>query len=61
MTEEIAPGLRRWTTPFERWQEVMSSFAVDTDDGLVLIDPNMSHGEPVLQDGRADLELLRSA
>jgi glyoxylase-like metal-dependent hydrolase (beta-lactamase superfamily II) len=37
--EEIAPGLRRWTALHEDWEEQVGSLAVDTDDGLVLIDP----------------------
>ena len=36
---QIAPGLRRWTTPHAEWLEEVGSLAVDTDDGLVLIDP----------------------
>jgi hypothetical protein len=35
----IAPGLRRWTAWHEEWQEAVASVAVETDDGLVLIDP----------------------
>ena len=37
--EEIAPGLRRWTVRHEHWEEEVGSVAVDTADGLVLIDP----------------------
>jgi glyoxylase-like metal-dependent hydrolase (beta-lactamase superfamily II) len=37
--EEIAPGLRRWTAFHEEWNEEVASLALDTDDGLVLIDP----------------------
>lgn len=36
---EVAPGLRRWTARHEEWQEDVGCLAVDTDDGLVLIDP----------------------
>jgi len=36
---EVAPGLRRWTAWHEEWQEDVGCLAVDTDDGLVLIDP----------------------
>jgi glyoxylase-like metal-dependent hydrolase (beta-lactamase superfamily II) len=36
---EIAPGLRRWTARHDEWQEDVGCLAVDTDDGLVLIDP----------------------
>jgi hypothetical protein len=35
----LAPGLRRWTALHEEWQEEVASLAVDTPDGLVLIDP----------------------
>jgi hypothetical protein len=36
---EVAPGLRRWTAWHEEWQEDVGCLAVDTDDGLVLVDP----------------------
>jgi hypothetical protein len=36
---EIAPGLRRWTALHDEWREEVASLAVDTRDGLVLIDP----------------------
>src|SRR5262245_26620242 len=36
---EVAPGLRRWTAWHEEWQEDVGCLAVDTGDGLVLIDP----------------------
>jgi hypothetical protein len=36
---EVAPGLRRWTALHEEWREEVASVAVETDDGLVLIDP----------------------
>ena len=35
----VAPGLRRWTAWHEEWKDEVASLAVDTDDGLVLIDP----------------------
>jgi hypothetical protein len=37
--DEIAPGLRRWTAWHKHWEEDVGSVAVDTPDGLVLIDP----------------------
>jgi hypothetical protein len=37
--EEIAPGLRRWTARHEEWDEDVGALALETDDGLVLIDP----------------------
>jgi glyoxylase-like metal-dependent hydrolase (beta-lactamase superfamily II) len=37
--QEIAPGLRRWTALHEEWNEQVGSLALETDDGLVLIDP----------------------
>jgi hypothetical protein len=37
--EEIAPGLRRWTSWHDHWEEHVGSVAVETADGLVLIDP----------------------
>jgi glyoxylase-like metal-dependent hydrolase (beta-lactamase superfamily II) len=36
---EVARGLRRWTAWHDEWQEEVGCLAVDTDDGLVLIDP----------------------
>lgn len=36
---EIAPGLQRWTAWHEEWNEAVGSVAVETGDGLVLIDP----------------------
>jgi glyoxylase-like metal-dependent hydrolase (beta-lactamase superfamily II) len=37
--DEIAPGLRRWTGWHDEWEDEVASLAVETDDGLVLIDP----------------------
>jgi glyoxylase-like metal-dependent hydrolase (beta-lactamase superfamily II) len=37
--EQLAPGLRRWTAWRDGWDEDVGCVAVDTDDGLVLIDP----------------------
>ncbi len=37
--QEITPGLRRWTARHDEWGEQVGSLAVDTSDGLVLIDP----------------------
>ena len=42
---EIAPGLRRWTSWHDHWEEDVGSIAVETDDGLVLIDPNATPKE----------------
>ena len=42
---EIAPGLRRWTARHEDWEEDVGSLAVETSDGLVLIDPIDPPGE----------------
>src|SRR6266540_807472 len=36
---QVAPGLRRWTARHEEWEEEVGSLAVETSDGLVLIDP----------------------
>ena len=36
---EIAPGLRRWTVRHEEWEEDVGCLALDTEEGLVLIDP----------------------
>jgi hypothetical protein len=36
---EIDAGLRRWTSWHDHWEEEVGSVAVDTADGLVLIDP----------------------
>jgi hypothetical protein len=37
--EEVAPGLHRWTARHEEWEEDVGSLALETDDGLILIDP----------------------
>jgi hypothetical protein len=37
--QALAPGLRRWTARHEEWGEEVGCVAVDTEDGLVLIDP----------------------
>jgi glyoxylase-like metal-dependent hydrolase (beta-lactamase superfamily II) len=37
--QELAPGLRRWSSWHEHWEEEVGSVAVETDDGLVFIDP----------------------
>ena len=37
--QKIAPGLRRWTSWHDHWEEEVGSVAIDTSDGLVLIDP----------------------
>jgi len=37
--QQIAPGLRRWTSWHDHWEEEVGSVAIDTTDGLVLIDP----------------------
>ena len=39
MIEQVAPGLRRWTAFHDHWEEQVASLALETDDGLVLIDP----------------------
>jgi glyoxylase-like metal-dependent hydrolase (beta-lactamase superfamily II) len=36
---EIAPGLWRWTAYHEEWQEDVGCVYVETEDGVVLIDP----------------------
>jgi glyoxylase-like metal-dependent hydrolase (beta-lactamase superfamily II) len=48
--EQVAPGLRRWTAWHDHWEEQVGSVAVDTDDGLVLIDPI----DPPAELGRAE-------
>ena len=37
--EEVAPGLRRWTAYHDDWEEDVGSLALESDDGLILIDP----------------------
>jgi glyoxylase-like metal-dependent hydrolase (beta-lactamase superfamily II) len=37
--EEVAPGLRRWTAFHDHWEEDVGSLALESDDGLILIDP----------------------
>ena len=36
---EIAPGLWRWTAFHEEWNEDVGCVYVETEDGVVLIDP----------------------
>jgi hypothetical protein len=52
--EELAPGLRRWTTRHEEWKEDVASLAVDTGGGLALVDPL----DPPRELGRAEHVLL---
>jgi hypothetical protein len=52
--EELAPGLRRWTSWHDHWEEQVGSVAVETDDGLVLIDPL----DPPAELGRPDHVLV---
>jgi glyoxylase-like metal-dependent hydrolase (beta-lactamase superfamily II) len=37
--DELAPGLRRWTAWHDDWEDEVGSLALESDDGLVLIDP----------------------
>jgi hypothetical protein len=37
--EAIAPGLRRWTAFHPHWKEDVASLALESGDGLILIDP----------------------
>jgi glyoxylase-like metal-dependent hydrolase (beta-lactamase superfamily II) len=37
--EAVAPGLRRWSAWHAEWRQEVGSVAVDTPDGLALIDP----------------------
>ena len=37
--DQLAPGLRRWTAWHDEWEQDVGSLAVDTQEGLVLIDP----------------------
>src|SRR5207248_1109292 len=37
--ETVAPGLRRWSAWHPEWRQEVGSVAVDTPDGLVLVDP----------------------
>jgi hypothetical protein len=37
--EELRPGLWRWTAWHDEWEEDVGSLALETDDGLVLVDP----------------------
>ena len=37
--EELGRGLRRWTSRHAEWEEDVGSLSLETDDGLVLIDP----------------------
>lgn len=37
--DQLAPGLRRWTAWHDEWEQDVGSLALETSDGLVLIDP----------------------
>lgn len=37
--DQVGPGLRRWTAWHDEWEQDVGSLAVETSDGLVLIDP----------------------
>jgi glyoxylase-like metal-dependent hydrolase (beta-lactamase superfamily II) len=37
--DQVAPGLRRWTAWHDEWEQDVGSLALETSDGLVLIDP----------------------
>jgi hypothetical protein len=37
--QELAPNLRRWTRRHEEWEDDVAALALDTSDGLILIDP----------------------
>jgi glyoxylase-like metal-dependent hydrolase (beta-lactamase superfamily II) len=43
--EEIAPGLRRWTTFHEEWGEEVGSLALERNGHQVLIDPLLPAGQ----------------
>ena len=51
---QVAPGLRRWTARHDHWEEDVGSLAVETNDGLVSIDPI----DPPREVGRADHVLV---
>jgi glyoxylase-like metal-dependent hydrolase (beta-lactamase superfamily II) len=54
MLHQVAPGLRRWTARHDHWEEDVGSLAVETSDGLVLIDPI----DPPREVGKADHVLV---
>jgi hypothetical protein len=37
--DEIAPGLRRWTAWHDEWEDEVGSLALESGEGLILIDP----------------------
>jgi glyoxylase-like metal-dependent hydrolase (beta-lactamase superfamily II) len=51
---EVAPGLRRWVTYYPEWKDDVASLALETGDGLVLVDPL----DPPRELGTADHVLL---
>jgi glyoxylase-like metal-dependent hydrolase (beta-lactamase superfamily II) len=48
-SEELAPGLHRWTAFHPDWKKEVASVALDTGSGLVLVDPL---APPALGDAR---------
>jgi hypothetical protein len=37
--EELAPGLSTWVSFYPEWNAEVASYALETDDGVVLVDP----------------------
>jgi glyoxylase-like metal-dependent hydrolase (beta-lactamase superfamily II) len=42
---ELAPGLWRWTAFHPKWKKDVGSLAIETVDGLVLVDPLLDDGQ----------------
>jgi hypothetical protein len=50
--EELRPGLWRWNAFHPKWKQQVASLAVDTRDGLVLIDPLLGEDDGVTRPQR---------
>jgi glyoxylase-like metal-dependent hydrolase (beta-lactamase superfamily II) len=56
--EELRPALWRWTAHHQEWKRKVASFAVATEDELVLVDPLLSDGDwDRLERGLGDRQL----
>jgi hypothetical protein len=49
--EELAPGLWRFTVMRNGLPPTMTAYALRDGEDTILVDPLVTHGEPVLRDG----------
>jgi glyoxylase-like metal-dependent hydrolase (beta-lactamase superfamily II) len=58
LSEEVVPGVRRWSIHDERINFVGAAYAVTTDDGVVMIDPLPLEDEALAELGRVEAIVL---